>query len=97
MLLSGGCYLLASHETSCNGRLAAGGKRAFAAWLLVMSRASIAMHVTQVVVHQHDRPLVDGMCQQCLCLHRCCLVQLMQPHYAELTVLLPAAHCARHD
>ena len=28
--------------------------------------ASIAMYVAQVVIHQHDRPLVGDMCQQCL-------------------------------
>jgi len=42
------------------------GQGAYAAWLLVMSHASIAMYVTQVVIHQHDCSLVRDICQQCL-------------------------------
>ena len=42
------------------------GGGAYAAWLLVMSHASVAVYITQAVIHQHDRSLLHDMCQQCL-------------------------------
>ena len=48
----------------CNGDLPRRG--AYAAWLLVMSHASVAVYITQAVIHQHDRSLLHDMCQQCL-------------------------------
>lgn len=52
----------------CNGDLPRQGRGpgAYASCLLVMSHASVAVYITQAVIHQHDRSLLHDMCQQCL-------------------------------